>query len=369
MKFRFIFTALVGAAACSGPSGPPGPTDGFDRAALLAQVGAGTLAEVRAFETKAEALTTATNAFCLALGTGDETPRREAARLAWRDAMSSWQAVEASRFGPVADKRDAVYSWPVVSTCAVDQEVMVRFSAPTGYDISTRLVNRRGLAALEHLLFFEGLGTTCLGAPAGWDALSDSDKRAARCGLAAAAAADLPLRAAEIEAAWEPYLASLSSAELQASVNVVSDALFFLDSEVKLKLAKPAGIMANTCGAEGQTCLADVESNVSGHSKENLLANLRGVRRVFLGGEGVGFDDFLRARGGETVAASMQAGLDDAIAKVEAIPGTLAEAVTASPTAVADAHTAMKGVTDLMKSQFLSILGLEIPDAVAGDND
>jgi hypothetical protein len=65
----------------------------------------------------------------------------------------------------------------------------------------------------------------------------------------------------------------------------------------------------------------------------------------------------------------MQAGLDDAIAKVEAIPGTLAEAVTASPTAVADAHTAMKGVTDLMKSQFLSILGLEIPDAVAGDND
>ena len=53
----------------------------------------------------------------------------------------------------------------------------------------------------------------------------------------------------------------------------------------------------------------------------------------------------------------------------EAIPGTMEEALANNPAAVVAAHTAVKAMTDDLKSRFVNVLNLRVPDEGAGDND
>jgi predicted lipoprotein len=392
---------LAGLVACSGGGGATA-TDAraidFDRPAMLANIGANiVLPTVRNVAAGAAALATQVEEYCGTLGADGEAAALAAAQDGWRAVMSEWQVAEAMRFGPAAMDNNTlgarIYSWPIVSSCAVDQDVMLRFQDVASYDVDARLNNRRGLDALEYLLFAESLETTCAPqiAPVGWDDLSESDKRIARCGLAAAVAADVAAQTQAVRDAWEPaqgnYLADFagagtagsSFASVQIAVNVVSDALFYLDAEVKdQKLGEPAGIMLNTCNTVQQPCLAEIESPFAHHSKENAASNLRGFA-MLLGGAGpgqdpssaeaLGFADFLRAAGAEDLADTMTEGTSAAIAAIEAIPGTMASALSTDYQTVAEAHARIKAVTDLMKSQFLTVLGLDFPDGAAGDND
>ena len=137
-----------------------------------------------AFAARAAELGPAVDAYCAALGGKEEAAARTAAQDAWRAAMLEWQAAELMLLGPAAmdDRalRDVIYSWPVTSTCAVDREVMERHLDPKAYDMSSRLSNRRGLPALEHVLFSTSLEHTCPAAspPEGWDALAEAERRA-----------------------------------------------------------------------------------------------------------------------------------------------------------------------------------------------
>src|SRR5690606_18451289 len=147
------------------------------------------------------------------------------------------------------------------------------------------------LDALEFLLFTTSLETTCPPQiePAGWAELGDADKLAARCALAADAAVDVATQAQALVDAWDPAkgntLGDLAGAgtagssfdSAQTALNVVSDAMFYLDSRVKdMKLAEPAGITLNSCNTVQEPCLAELESTFAHHSRENIVANLRG---------------------------------------------------------------------------------------------
>ena len=80
--------------------------------------------------------------------------------------MAVWQQLELLQVGPAGlmgtvaggdSLRDAIYSWPTVNTCRVDQE-----SARRGFlNLGAALVNVRGLDALEHLLFTTSADHTC----------------------------------------------------------------------------------------------------------------------------------------------------------------------------------------------------------------
>lgn len=386
--------ALLGACGDNeGPVAPPAidaAVDSFDRRLVLANIGENIVLPVyESFDARVADLATAIDAHCAGLGTADEASLRAAAQDAWKQSMSAWQLAEVMLFGPVSMNegalRDVVYSWPIVSTCAVDQDVNLHRTDPASYDISTRLTNRRGLAALEHVLFSDDLGHTCpvQVAPEGWDALADDDRKAARCSFAQVAVADLAAQAQTLLDAWRPgagnYLAMFTSASAfesaQAGLNVVTDAMFYLDTETKdMKLAEPAGIAVNVCNTMGQPCPNELESPRARHSRENVLANLRGFQMLFLGQglDGVdreGYDDWLRAVDAAAVADQMSAAITAAIAAVEAIPGSMEEALQSDYQSVADVHAGVKGVTDVLKSQFLTVLGLDLPDGGASDND
>ncbi len=387
---------IVAASACGGSdSGDNTPTpdaaqDTFDRNALLRNIGENIIIPTyQRFVTQARDMSTAVDAYCDALAGEQETTARQAAQEAWNAAMDTWQLAEVMRFGPVAmdDRRDFIYSWNVISSCAVDQDVNQYRLTPDDYDITARLSNRRGLDALEAVLFRDELAHSCpsQAAPEGWDDLAADEQTAARCRFAIVAADDLAVQAESLLDAWDSdggnYIEMFATASAfdsaQAAVNVVSDAMFYLDTETKdMKVAEPAGIADNVCNSVGEPCFDELESPFAARSKEHVLANLRAVDMLLSGrgldgDDGVGFDEFLRAVGANELADSMAAATSEAIAAVEAITPSLRASLSSADgyADVVTAHERIRALTTLIKSQFLTVLGLELPESGGADND
>ncbi len=340
------------------------------------------------FAAAADALEQATAAWAAAEG-DDIEPARAAAADAWLAAMAAWQRAELMQLGRAGSSdaiggeglRDEIYSWPTTNACLVDNELVVE-----GFDepdfVSTRLVNVYGLDALEYLVFQTEPVNACppqhpLNADGEWDALDPVELDARRARYAASIAAATSTVADELAAdwsgTWADYLADPGMGEspypdAAAALDELMRAAFYLDIEVKdIKIAEPAGL---TCTS---SCLAKLESRWAAASKQNVLANLEGFRRLYLGGEspeaGVGFDDLLVSIGEDQLASDMLARTDEAIALLEGFEGSFIAALEADPDALIEVHAAIKRVTDLLKGDFATVLALTIPSDAAGDAD
>ncbi|MFP2910503.1 imelysin family protein [Pyxidicoccus sp. 3LFB2] len=305
--------------------------------------------------------------------------------------MDRWQVLEVMQIGPAAPRnmpggaelRDNIYSWPLVSRCAVEEQIVNKSYETASFP--TSLVSRRGLAALEYLLFYEGADTACPATSAivsqgTWAALSQEEREARKRAYAVAAANDVKNRAAQLVEAWEGGFArTLETAgsgnavypTSQAALNSVSDALFYLEKEVKdMKLARPLGL--RDCSTA--SCPEHLESPFAKRSKANVRANLLGFRRIVQGCgasyEGTGFDDLLEASGAGEMASRMRERMIAAEAGIAAVEeDDLAVALSQDKPSVRTLYDSMKGVTDVLKTEMVTTLDLELPQSVEGDND
>lgn len=393
-----LVPGLVTLLACSSASTPPPPSDNFDRNALLASLESQVMRPAhQQFLTEARALETAALAWDQAAQSGDGAVARGNAQAAWRNAMRAWQAVELLQLGPVGrggvatgglGLRDEVYSWPTVNPCRVDQELVVSDYQRPDYP-NGELINVYGLAALEYLLFQDATQNAC--APqleinqGPWAALLNEPgalerRRAAYAGVLARHVAQKAQQIVDLWSGDAGFGRQLARAgqdgsgfrTAQAAVDEVFAAMFYLDLETKdRKIATPAGL-STSC--PNPTCPEALESPWSKGAKDNLLANLQMFERLFLGNSpdlpaAPGFDDFLIARGAPELAAEIQADTTTAMARVGALPGTMDQALTQDRNQVIEAYEAVKKVTDDLKTQFVTVLNLRVPDEGAGDND
>jgi hypothetical protein len=119
--------------------------------------------------------------------------------------------------------------------------------------------------------------------------------------------------------------------------------------------------------------LREVEHRFADRATPALRVNLRALRAAFTGAtatvDGPSFDDYLVAVGAADVASRMTGEIDAAITAADALPESFVTALADDRPAVVALHTATKAITDDLKTQFLTVLGLDIPDDVAGDND
>ncbi len=389
-----------GAAATGGdPSGDPDsgivlPTPAFTKRGLLEAAGACALQQYEDFLAQAQQLQSAAAAY--AEDQSDEA--LAAVRSAWREANASWQRAEAFGFGPAsADSatggqslRDLIYAFPYANRCGMDANLLSEAYAGSAFEELN--INVRGLGAIEYLLFRGNTGNACaagstLNTSGDWAALSSDTITGRRAAYAARAAADVRARAQALIDAWHAsrgnFTATLATAGEGSSVfasqqdafNAINEALYYIEIEAKdLKLGWPLGFVAD-CANAPDTCPHDVESPYARVSTDNLRQNLIGIRRLFegcgAGYSGLGFDDWLIDVGSESeaLASEMIGALAAAQSAVDALDPPLEDAIVSDPSKVAALHAAFKVFTDLLKSQFISVLNLEPPMGTEGDND
>jgi predicted lipoprotein len=387
-------TALMCLSACR--EGTPKPPEGGNgkaeatRVEVLKAVSACVQSSAREFQTAAGELKAAT----AALAARPEAGTRAAAREAFHRAMDAWQVLEVMQVGPAAPRslpggaelRDNIYSWPLVSRCAVEEQIVSRGYESAGFPET--LVTRRGLYALEYLLFYEGADTDCssssvIVADGTWAALSAEEREGRKRAYAAAAAAQVQQRANQLVEAWEAgkgdYARTFETAgsgsavyrTSQAALNSASDALFYIEEHVKdKKIARPLGLRECT----KDTCPELLESQFARRSKANIAANLVGYRRLAegcgAGFEGMGFDDLLVEVGTEPLATKLGERVVAAQAALQAVEeADLAQALVQDKASVRAVYDRLKGLTDVMKTELATVLDLELPAAVEGDND
>lgn len=393
---------LLGAACSSDADGSRGDADagdtlgadlGIDAAttrSLLESVARTTSSHIIAFDAASDALVVASAAF--AEETSDAN--RAAAQEAWIEAMATWQVVEMMQIGPAARMadsaggeglRDEVFSWPIDNPCRVDQELVEAGYEDDGFAALPPSV--RGLDAIEYLLFVDTEANACsatsgINADGEWTALGAAEVQQRRATYAAVAAELVADAADTLAAAWQPdtgsYYTALVSAgdgsELFATqrdaLNAISNAMFYLDKETKdMKLARPTGLS----GCAEATCPEEVESLFSRVSMDNIAANLQGFSEWYHGGPAggpeVGFHELLVAMDATQLADDMSVAIDAALTLALEDNGSLYDRVDSDAAGVAALYDAVKAITDLLKTQFVGVLDLELPQRAAGDND
>ena len=394
----------AGGAAGAGTGGPtsvqcdPDPpivTGAFTKKKLLEAAASCAVAHYCRFTAAAEHLRDATAA--LAEERNEDT--LQAARDAWRAANASWQETEVFRFGPAAPSnepggqnlRDLIYAWPLPARCKVDEQTVSRFYATAQFtgDSRTSLANGRSLSALEYLLFYEGTDNGCnqfsaINSSGSWAALDEGELFQRKLDSAAAAAADLVANTVALVNAWDPaggnFRAELVSAGAGSSVydsertalNALFHGLYYVEKEMKdLKLGVPLGLQAEKCASV--PCPDQLESRYAKVSTDNLRWNLAGFRRLFEGcganGDGVGFDDWLREIGAGDLADRMLAALAGAEAAVDQLEIPLEECLITDIDRVRGVYEAVRALTTLLKTEFVTLLNLDRPASAGDDND
>lgn len=367
-----LISAVVLFSACPVINKPDGgltvlPDGGVptSRSQFLRAAGECSLRSVTKFQTAAHAFAASPN------------------QTTWSAAMTAWSRVEAMQFGPTAssttpggqDLRDQIYSWPLISRCAVDETL-----TSNGFsNVSTLLINRRGLAAAEYLLFSNPDEVSC-GDTTAWMALTPMERAQRKQAYAAAVALDVQSRADQLVTAWQPFVETIATAgpgnatypTVAGALNRVSDSIFFLDISLKdTKLAGPIGL--KNCAAP--PCLDLLESQYAHHNTANVRGNFLGLRELLEGCEddsfnGVGFDDLIDAQGAFSLHERLDARLGDAQLALDALDEPdLSQSLVSDPASVRAVYDALKGVTDLLKSEFLTVLDVELPMGLEGDND
>ena len=393
-----IVLVVVNAYSCNEASeGPVESTNGegvilpdgtvFTRAALLDSVGACIVGELENFQEQSQTFKTAVTA---AASNSDEM---ESAQLAWRSTMDAWQQLEVMQIGPAGigtqpgglGLRDAIYAWPLNSPCAVDKHLV---SESYANDASVVRANADGLGATEYLLFYAGSDNACsledeINTSGVWDELDENTLLERRAAYAAFAAETVAETASALLNAWVPtgenFLAELTEAgegsrtfgKKRVALNAVSDALFYVEWATKdNKLARPLGLI----GCEQAFCPELVESDYGRRSKQHVRNNIIGFRKIFRGCgadyEGLGFDDYLFAVGQPELAETIDQAVLSIIEAIDAIEEEdLVTALEEDIQSVSDVHTSVDTLTDLLRSEFLTVLRLELPQMVQGDND
>lgn len=392
------FFALIGCnestsgqAGADFGNGSPSVSTSFNEQALVTNITDNIISPVLTeFANQARVQQQNIAAYCQSLTTeSGVTEALTQAQASWRTSMKVWQQIEMMQLQPLLANdgklRNDIYSWPLTSSCNIDFDTIFHFEDDFNgqpYDITTRRANRKGLYALEYLLFNSSTEHSCpagSSAPDSWNNYTQAEITQARCEYAEAVAGDAVRTANIIVESWSGtngYAQQLKNAgttlssinSVHAAVNQLSDAMFYLDSLTKdRKLATPLGLFANNCGS--QVCPEEVESTYASHSVENIIGNLQGFDKFFNGDEGIGFIDYLRHQGDDETAELMSTAIAAAISQLEAYQSSLAQTLVNDSSKVLQTHENVKVITDELKNDFITSLALELPQTSAGDND
>lgn len=314
----------------------------------------------------------------------------------------AWQKLDMVQWGPLAkngnELRESIYSWPITSTCAIDRAVAENLKNGNLSRLPKQQ-NRLGLDALTYLLSRDGFEHGCRkndreGFLENWQTSPKTEKFKAVCGYAESLLKDIRSSSYFLAQSWKAddfdlirnsYENTTFAKENLLSLQDLSDALFYLDGKVKdSKISAPAGY---EYGAKKRRCRKNCETKVEyqkeGFSIASLQANITAFKEIYRGGsdKSIGLKDLLDQKNPATAIE-----MDDAITELSGEVNSYSELDslkdfiiendgqscdknTQSPTRICSLFIKVKGVTDLLKTEFLKALELKRPATAGGDND
>ena len=388
LKAMLIAFAALALTACGGGGSGSTPAadtctelsgDSFDCESMLQDIQTQAVSTVTVLNTEIATLAQNVTTYCADV---TSTVNAEIAQAQFKSVMNSVQQLEVMQFGPIAEFRDELYVWPSNNTCRADDQ-MVKLINGAGETLSSA----RSLTAVEYMLFEADTLESCAEnfptTVGTWKTNTTvlNDRKAARCEYAEFILDDLVTGVTDLKTSVDAYDFSTEFSSLQLAANSISDALFYVDKQTKD--AKVKAVLPQT--TDGVFTVSKVESQFANTSKANIQNNLIATKALI----NAGLDDYLIAKGQQTLVNNMIAALDTASANVAAITGELHYVVSSAVANDVEAcinttdctlaandlqsfcalQYSMKAFTDLLKEDFVLALSFSIPATADGDND
>jgi uncharacterized protein len=360
-----VLLALVVAPACSTT---PASSAADAKPVLTDLTNDVILPTYRAADASAEQLRVATKG----LESAPSAATLAAAQAAWRAARKVWHQAEAFRFGPVTTKKitDAIDFWPARGDTI---EGVVNGKDPiTAASFEALGANAKGFQALEYLLFDSTAGDAAV-----LQRFTTDPPAVRRRTYAVTAAEHLKGKTAELLAAWDPaggnFAREITEAGTGATLfpsgksavdQLVNSVVFSVDLVTGTKIGKPSGTKSG-----GNPLPDQEESPRSDNSIADMLDTLEGARSVYMGDyggvDGKGISDLIRAKNA-ALDARVLAQMDDAKAKIGAIPPPFRTAITTQRPAVEAAYQASRTLKNTLAIEVANTLATTL---VFNDND
>jgi uncharacterized protein len=225
-----------------------------------------------------------------------------------------------------------------------------------GYSLSTasNLV-AKGLPALDYLLFGHNASESSMH----YKLAGDTKRQQYVSDILA----DMQARTATVRTGWNDYRNTFVNSlgtDVGSSIGFLVNRINFeLDYLKNAKVGIPAGKKTL-----GQPVPGNCEAFYSGYSVEFALETLYAIERMYRGGDGKGFDDYLEhlesKYGNELLTAAIDRQFNTARTKLQAIPSPLSAQVTANPAVVDAAYVELVKLLVLLKTDMPSALGVVI---------
>lgn len=294
-----------------------------------------------------------------------------ATRQAYLDVRAPWEESQAFAFGPAADLHaQAGIDQSPIDSAKLDAELGAENELTDKY-VRNLGANKRGLHAIEYLLF----PTDDAELEAALLRTDSSGQRRRR--FLSAAGHVVAANTGALLAAWDPeqgdYAGKFSkpggpdsvAADVQSGLDtLLNETVVVSEVVANVKLGAPLG--ATTGGEIDPTAQ---ESERSGATRSDLLANLRGVRNVYFASRdeanAASLSSLVHGRSPATDLRA-RAALADAEAAIRAMPEPFTRALQESPETVTAAYDSVKALKRVLATEVLGTLGASLKFS---DND
>lgn len=285
----------------------------------------------------------------------------EKAREAWRTARSPWEQSEAFLWGPVKKPNDldgAMDDWP--SDLEGMQEV-VKASTPITPEVITANDNTRGFHLIEFLIWGED-GNNPIKAEALID--NGSNKADRKKEYLEAASVDLKTNTQTLYSLWEdangfkkeflnPALTNDTYKSTKNALSQIVSGLWTIADEVGAsKITKSFNPKENN----GNPDPSKEESRFSNNTRKDFADNMRSIQNVYLGKfdyagkQGKGLTDLIKKLDPQ-LDAKIKAQIEKAIADIQAIPVSYADAIINNRPAVAKAQATVLELREIIQKE------------------
>lgn len=364
LRSRILIPALaallllaVSCAAAATPTAAPLPTPEAPPVTKKAVVKSLTAQVILPRYQTAAARMQELNAAAQTLCAAHDTAALTAARQAWRDARAAWQQTAPIRFGPVMTRKSlGLVDWPAAPAAELDA-MLSRRQALTPNDVLEFLPSdRRGLGAMEHLLF--GADAATLAAL--------SDPATLRCAYLTALTQTAAAEVAAVRDEWVsggpdsgPYqavfdgTAASSLHESAALGDLVGSIVFLTQHLARMQLALALGMDGV---APDPAALA---AGPAANAVADLTVKVQAMQAVYSGDEQLGLTHLVRQLSPE-VDRQTVAALDAALAAIVELEEPLPETIVANPAPSQAAFDRLIAVQRLFNADIASLLNVSI---------